>query len=83
VDGLAARGEVLHGFTPSVVRVTAVRGDGDRAELDLVDSVPAYEVASVGGAVVRAEPGRSETTVHMVLRRSAEGWRIESAQRTG
>ena len=27
------------------------------------------------------EPGRGEVTVRMVLRRSADGWRIESAQR--
>jgi hypothetical protein len=83
VAGLASAGEVLRGFVPSAVRVTAAAVDGDRAELDLVDSVPAYEVApSAGGSAVRTEPGRPEAAVHMVLRRSADGWRIESAQRT-
>ena len=43
---------------------------------------PAYEVApSAGGPAVRSEPGRGEVTVRMVLRRSADGWRIESAER--
>ena len=50
--------------------------------LELVDSVPAYEVAPAsGGPAVRAEAGRGEVSVQMVLRRSAEGWRIESARR--
>jgi eukaryotic-like serine/threonine-protein kinase len=84
IEGLASAGEVLRGFAPSVVRVTAAEVEGDRADLELVDTVPAYEVVpSAGGPVVRTEPGRPEATVHMVLRRSADGWRIESAQRTG
>ncbi|NYJ07612.1 serine/threonine-protein kinase [Petropleomorpha daqingensis] len=82
VEGLAAAGEVLRGYAPSVVRVSAAGVTGDRAELEVIDSVPAYEVApSAGGPAVRSEPGRGEATVHMVLRRSADGWRIESAQR--
>ena len=81
VAGLAAAGEVLRGYAPSVVRVTGAEVAGDRAELEVVDRVPAYEVVSVGGSAVRSEPGRGEVTVRMVLRRSADGWRIESAQR--
>jgi hypothetical protein len=82
VAGLAAAGEVLRGYAPSVVRVTAAEVAGDRAELEVVDRVPAYEVvAAMGGSAVRSEPGRGEVTVRMVLRRSADGWRIESAQR--
>jgi hypothetical protein len=82
VEGLAAAGEVLRGYTPSVVRITSATVDGDRAELELVDTVPAYEVAA-GSTSVRGDPGRPEATVRMVLRRSGDGWRIESAQRTG
>jgi hypothetical protein len=82
VEELVAAGEVLRGYAPSVVRVTAADVTGDRAVLEVVDSVPAYEVApSAGGPAVRSEPGRGEVTVHMVLRRSADDWRIESAQR--
>src|SRR6185312_16118135 len=81
VTSLAAAGEVLRGYAPSVVRVTGAEVAGDRAELEVVDRVPAYEVVSVGGSAVRSEPGRGEVTVRMVLRRSADGWRIESAQR--
>jgi eukaryotic-like serine/threonine-protein kinase len=82
VESLAAAGEVLRGYAPSVVRVAAADVTGDRAVLQVVDRVPAYEVVpSAGGPAVRSEPGRGEVTVRMVLRRSADGWRIESAQR--
>jgi hypothetical protein len=37
---------------------------------------------AAGGPAVRTEPGRPEAAVHMVLRRSTDGWRIVSAQRT-
>jgi eukaryotic-like serine/threonine-protein kinase len=83
---LAEAGEVLRGFTPTVVAVTGV-GDGtDRVEMDLVDRWPGYDVvpaAAPDGPAVRTVPGRPETTVRMVLVRTGEGWRIESAQRLG
>ena len=83
---LAEAGEVLRGFTPIVVAVTGV-GDGtDRVEMDLVDRWPGYDVvpaAAPDGPAVRTVPGRPETTVRMVLVRTGEGWRIESAQRLG
>lgn len=81
---LAAAGEVLRGFAPTVVAVTAV-GDGeDRVEMDLVDRWADYGVVAAGapdGPPVRMVPGRPETTVRMVLLRTGAGWRIESAQR--
>ncbi|MGY1603355.1 serine/threonine-protein kinase [Geodermatophilus sp. SYSU D00815] len=82
VAALAASGEVLRGFTPGVLRVTAARVSADRAEVDLVDAVPGYDVvraAQPGAGPVRSEPGRPEAPVRMVLRATADGWRIESA----
>ena len=81
---LAEVGEVLRGFAPSVVAVTAVGEGDDRVELDLVDRWDAYDVVPAGapgGPAVRSVPGRPETTVRMVLVRTGDGWRIESAQR--
>lgn len=83
---LAEAGEVLRGFAPEVVAVTAVDADDGRAELDLVDRWPGYDVAPAGapeGAAVRTVPGRPEATVRMVLVRTDEGWRIDTAQRLG
>jgi eukaryotic-like serine/threonine-protein kinase len=81
---LAAAGEVLRGFAPSVTAVTGVSGAGDRIQLDLVDRWPGYEVvpaAEPGGAALRTVPGRPDVGVRMLLARTAEGWRIVSAQR--
>jgi hypothetical protein len=82
--GLAAAGEVLRGFVPTVVAVTAV-GDGDsRVEMDLVDRWAGYDVVAAGdpdGPALRTVPARPETNVRMVLVRTDDGWRIESAQR--
>ena len=77
---------MLRGFAPTVVRVTAAVVAGDRAEVDLVDAWPGYDVvpaAAADGSVLRTDPGRPEAPVHMVLRRTGTGWRIESAQRPG
>ena len=52
--------------------------------MDLVDRWADYEVVPAGapeGPAVRTEPGRRESTVRMVLVRTADGWRIETAQR--
>jgi hypothetical protein len=84
VRALSEAGEVLRGFGPTVVAVTATNGDGDRVDLDLVDHWSDYEVVPVGaphGHAIRAVPGRPESAVRMVLVRTAEGWRIESAHR--
>jgi hypothetical protein len=81
---LAEAGEVLRGFAPAVVAVTASGDGGDRVEMDLVDRWPGYDVVPAGapdGPAVRTVPGRPETGVRMVLVRTGDGWRIESAQR--
>jgi hypothetical protein len=80
---LAAADEALRGFAPEVVAVTAVRTDGDRVELELLDRWPGYDVVAGGpdGPALRTVPGRPETTVRMVLARTVGGWRIESARR--
>jgi hypothetical protein len=85
VSALADAGEVLRGFTPTVVESSAVSGDADRVQLDLVDRWPVHEVvaaADADGPALRRTPGRPDTAVRMVLVRMSEGWRIESAERT-
>jgi hypothetical protein len=67
-----------------VLAVTGVENAGDRVELELVDRWPDYEVVVAGapdGRVVRTVAGRPATSVRMVLVRTAEGWRVDSAQR--
>lgn len=86
VAELAAAGEVLRGFAPAVVRVDAVTLAEGRVELVLVDRWQAYEVVvstDPAGSALRTEPGRGEEAVRLVLARTAAGWRIESAGRTG
>jgi hypothetical protein len=84
LEAMAAAGESLRGFAPAVVEVTGVIADGHRARLDLIDSWADYEVAGAGpGSAVRAVPGRPATAVRMVLLRTGDGWRIESAERLG
>ena len=86
VEELAGAGEVLRGFAPEVVQAQARDVGEDRAELDLVDRWPDYEVVaahSPRGAALRTGSGRAESAVRMVLVRTAEGWRIETATRTG
>jgi hypothetical protein len=84
VRELAEAGEVLRGFAPAVAAVTGVSGSGDRMQLDLVDRWAGYEVVPAGapdGAALRTVPGRPDTGVRMVLTRTAEGWRIATAER--
>jgi hypothetical protein len=87
VASLASAGEALRGFVPDVERVTAAQPDGDgRVQLDLMDAWPAYEVVAVNhpdGPALRTGAGQVAAGVHMVLVRTGEGWRIESAERTG
>ena len=86
IRAMAAAGETLRGFAPAVVEVTGASADGDRARLDLVDRWPDYEVVgsrAADGPALRAVPGRPDTAVRMVLLRTADGWRIESAERLG
>jgi hypothetical protein len=76
---LAARRQETRGFAPQAGRVTEVQVSGDRAELRLADSRPAYDVVAGGGAVVTSAPPRSEQPVRMGLVRTAAGWRIATA----
>lgn len=84
---LAAAGEALRGFAPAVVEMTAAELESsDRAHLRLVDGWSDYEVvpaADPGGAALRTVSGRRDAAVALVLTRTAEGWRIESAERVG
>src|SRR4051812_25192803 len=84
VTTLTSGRQVLRGFAPAVVRVTAAQVDGDRAEVELVDAWPDYAVVPAGGSggpMVRTVPGRPDAAVHMVLLRTGSGWRIDRAER--
>jgi hypothetical protein len=83
VRALADAGERLRGFAPAVVEVTGASVNGDRAVVDLTDRWPEYEVVADGGPALRTAPGRPATAVHMVLLRTPDGWRIDSAERRG
>jgi hypothetical protein len=86
VADLAAAGELLRGFAPEVVRVESVTVTDDGVELELVDRWPDYEVVAADGrddGAVRWSPGRPDAPVRMVLARAGDGWRIETAGRTG
>jgi len=81
---LAEAREQLRGFAPAVVAVSGASVNGDVAQVDLVDRWPAYEVVAAGDTdspPLRAMPGRPDTAVRMVLVRTGDGWRIESAER--
>jgi hypothetical protein len=80
---LASAGEALRGFTPEVVAVHAVDVSGDRAQLDLVDRWPAHDVVAADGTALRSSPERADTAVRLVLIRTGDGWRIDSAERLG
>jgi hypothetical protein len=83
---LAEAGEVLRGFRPTVVAVTATHDSRDRVEMDLTDRWPDYDVVPAGtpdGPAIRTVPGRPESGVRMVLVRTAQGWRIDTAERVG
>jgi hypothetical protein len=85
VSSLAGAGEALRGFVPDVEQLTSARPDGDRVQLDLADSWAPYEVVSLAhpdGPALRAGAGQAASGVRMVLIRTGEGWRIESAERT-
>lgn len=86
VSLLADAGEVLRGFDPTVEQVTAAEPDGDRAEVDLVDSWADSEVVTAGQPdrpALRTAPGRPSSAVHMVLVRTGGSWVIERAERRG
>ena len=83
---LAAAGESLSGFSPVVRDVTVLSASGERAELRLTDRWLDYLVVPAGrpeGPVLRTVLGRPDAVVQLVLVRTAEGWRIDSAVRNG
>jgi hypothetical protein len=80
---LAAAGERLHGFAPTVADVAVVSRTPDRVELRLSDGWGGYAVVRADGAPVRTGPARPVTPVRAVLVRAPAGWRLESAQRLG
>ncbi len=87
VRALADAGENLRGFAPIVVEVSGGSVDGDRAVVDLTDRWAEYEVVAAGsadgGPALRTAAGRPTAAVRMVLLRTPDGWRIDSAERLG
>jgi hypothetical protein len=84
VRALADAGEALRGFAPTVDEVTSATVSGKRAVVELLDRWPGYEVVAAGGGpALRTAPGRPATAVRMVLLRTADGWRIDTAERLG
>jgi hypothetical protein len=84
IRALARDGEMLRGFTPTVVEVTRASTAGERTELLLTDRWTRYDVVPAGrGTAVplRTGPARLPTSVRMVLLRTAAGWRIADAER--
>lgn len=58
----------------------------DRAELRLTDGWPGYEVVAAerpDGPALRTAPARPPAPARVVLVRTADGWRIERAERLG
>ena len=55
--------------------------------MELTDRWPEYEVVATGsgngGPALRTGPGRPAAAVRMVLVRTPDGWRIDSAERLG
>jgi hypothetical protein len=82
---LAATGQTVAGFDPTVLQVTSVRADGDRVLVTLVDEVPAHRVVAAGtpGSAGPEVAGRGAAEVAMTLQRTADGWRIAEAARAG
>jgi hypothetical protein len=84
VRALARDGEMLRGFTPTVVAVTRASTSGDRKELQLVDRWARYDVVPAGRSKampLRTAPARPAANVRMVLLRTAAGWRIADVER--
>ncbi len=83
---LAAAGERLRGFAPTVTDVQVASVTGERAELLLTDGWAGYEVVPAvdpAAAALRTEPARAPAPARIVLVRTPEGWRIERAERLG
>jgi hypothetical protein len=83
---LAAAGEQLRGFAPTVVRLARVAMPGAKVELRLVDRWAGYDVVAArrpDGPPLRSGPARADADVRMVLASTPQGWRIEEVQRIG
>ena len=76
---LRAAGTHVRGFAPEVVVVRAAQRAGGRVEVQLVDRWPSYTVVG-GEGTAQTVPARGERQVAMVLVRSEDGWRIDTAR---
>ena len=85
---LARAGQTVVGFDPRVLRVTAVTVAGDGVLVVLLDDVPGHRVVATtspaGSPAAGLEvAGRGPAAVRMTLERTADGWRIADAARSG
>jgi hypothetical protein len=83
VARLARAGQTVVGFAPSVLRVTAVRVEGDLVLVELVDDVPGHRVVGSASTAAREVAGRGPAPVRMTLQRTGDSWRIAEAARSG
>ncbi|WP_409331263.1 serine/threonine-protein kinase [Trujillonella humicola] len=86
VARLAAAGHRLTGYAPRVEGPAQVTGSGDLVRVEVRDGWAGYAVVAAGdpdGRPLLQAPGRSPAPVVLELVRTSEGWRIDSAGRTG
>jgi eukaryotic-like serine/threonine-protein kinase len=79
VADLRSAGAQVRGFAPEVVEVRSAERAGDRVELELVDRWPVYTVVGDDGTA-QTVPARGDRLVAMVLVRSGDSWRIDTAR---
>jgi eukaryotic-like serine/threonine-protein kinase len=79
IAGLRDSGATMRGFAPEVVAIRSATVTGDRAELTLVDRWPGYTVEGDGRSPERVA-ATGERPVDMVLVRTDDGWRLDTAR---
>ena len=78
VRALAAAGQTAHGLRHTVRDVRVQDAAEDRAVLQVVDVLAAYEVRDTVGTVVGQTAERGSTTWRVELSRTSAGWRLVS-----
>jgi hypothetical protein len=77
LDELARAGVLLQGLAFDVRATTLVSRDADLAVVETTVVTLAHRQVTVDGAVVADVPAGPERTSRLVLRRGADGWRVE------
>lgn len=74
LERMVAAGERARGFRTETTSVRVVARSTDAVQLDVVDTVPAFDIAGSDGSLVRTEPGRGEQTFRINLNRVDGRW---------